>query len=114
MSAESIEERHYTGELVKAIDVRDEQKMWQHPWQFSHRVNLHEKLKALATAEDKGAVGTPAKLHTSSKVVSLDPAKGEVQLADGTTVTGDVILGADGIYVSSNGDTRCTSRTEKD
>lgn len=73
-------------------------KAWQHPWMFSHRINLHEKLKSLVIEE--GGVGAPVKLHTSSKIVSLDPEKGEVQLADGTTVVGDVILGADGIYVS--------------
>lgn len=98
VNAEHIQERRHTGELVMDVDVSDSDKMWQHPWQFSHRVKLHEKLKSLAIEED--GVGTPVKLHNSSKIVNLDPAKGEVQLADGTTVTGDVVLGADGIYVS--------------
>lgn len=100
-----IQERMAHGSVIKAIDCTESNKMWQHPWLLSHRVSLHEKLKSLATSE-KG-VGPPVKLHTSSKVVRMDPEKGEIELADGTTVTGDVILGADGIYVSQ---TRPTGR----
>lgn len=99
VDAERFQERQPTGEIVMDLDNREPNKQWQHPWQFCHRVSLHEKLKALAVEE--GGVGTPVKLHTASKIVKLDPAKGEVQLGDGTTVTGDLVLGADGIYVSS-------------
>lgn len=93
-----MEERSEKGEKLKDMDLRGMNAQWQHPWHLSHRVNLHEKLKTVATGEE--GVGTPAKLHTSSKIVSVDAEKGQVSLADGTTVTGDVILGADGIYVS--------------
>lgn len=99
-----IQERKANGSLIKVVDCTEANKMWQHPWLLSHRVSLHEKLKSLATSE-KGS-GTPAKLHTSSKVVRLDPEKGEIELGDGTTATGDVILGADGIYVSQTKRTR--------
>lgn len=93
-----MEERSEKGDKLKDMDLRGMNAQWQHPWHLSHRINLHEKLKTIATAED--GVGTPARLHTSSKIVSVDAEKGQVSLADGTTVTGDVILGADGIYVS--------------
>ncbi|ROV99928.1 hypothetical protein VMCG_06182 [Cytospora schulzeri] len=93
-----VQERSIEGPLIKDMDCRTMKKMWQHPWLLSHRVGLHESLKKLATNED--GAGPPAKLRTSSKVVSLDPEKGQVTLADGTIETGDVILGADGIYVS--------------
>lgn len=93
-----MEERSEKGDKLKDMDLRGMNAQWQHPWHLSHRINLHEKLKTIATAED--GAGTPAKLHTSSKIVSVDAEKGQVSLADGTTVTGDVILGADGIYVS--------------
>lgn len=93
-----MEERSEKGEKLKDMDLRGMNAQWQHPWHLSHRINLHEKLKTVATGEE--GVGTPAKLHTSSKIVSVDAEKGQVSLADGTTVTGDVILGADGIYVS--------------
>lgn len=93
-----MEERTEKGETVKDLDLRGMNAQWQHPWHLSHRINLHEKLKTVATAED--GVGSPARLHTSSRIVSVDAEKGQVSLADGTTVAGDVILGADGIYVS--------------
>lgn len=92
-----IQERLSPGSIMKDVDCTVPNKQWQHSWLLSHRVNLHEKLKSLATSED--GAGPPAKLHTSSKVASLDPEKGEIKLVDGTTVAGDVVLGADGIYV---------------
>lgn len=93
-----IQERDEKGVIIVDKDTRKMGYQWQHPWLLSHRVKLHEKLKELVAAED--GVGSPAKLQTSSKVVSLNPEKGQVTLADGTTVSGDVVLGADGIYVS--------------
>jgi 2-polyprenyl-6-methoxyphenol hydroxylase-like FAD-dependent oxidoreductase len=37
-------------------------------------------------------------LHTSSRVVDIDPASAQIKLADGTTIEGDVVLGADGVH----------------
>lgn len=93
-----IQERLSPGSIMKDVNCTIPNKQWQHSWLLSHRVNLHEKLKSLATSED--GAGPPARLHTSAKVASLDPEEGEITLADGTTVVGDVVLGADGIYVS--------------
>lgn len=93
-----LQEYDASGATIKDIDLRVLNRQWQHPWLLSHRVNLHEALKTLATSED--GYGPPAKLQTSSKVVALDPEQGQVTLADGTTVTGNVVIGADGIYVS--------------
>lgn len=93
-----LHERDENGVLLNSKDLGQSNSQWQHPWLLSHRVALHETLKTLATAEE--GAGPPAKLQTSSKVIGLDPERGEVTLADGTTATGDVVLGADGIYVS--------------
>lgn len=98
MRLDRIQERTNAGHILKDIDSSRPNKQWQHPWLLSHRVNLHEKLKTLVTAKE--GPGPPAKLQTSSKIVSLDPERGQVELADGTTIVGDVVLGADGIYVS--------------
>lgn len=87
-----------TGGLLKRIDLTIPNKMWQHPWQLVHRVVLHERLKKVAMAQD--APGTPATLHTSSKVLSVDASACQISLGDGRTVQADLILGADGIYVS--------------
>lgn len=83
--------------MIKEIDLTIPNKMWQHPWQLVHRVALHDKLKAVATAKD--APGTPANLYTSSKVANVDPDAGTLAFADGSTRTADLIIGADGIYV---------------
>lgn len=81
------------------VDVRKSQGQWQHPWQLVHRAYLHSEIRKVATGEDDG-VSPPAKVHVGSKVVGANPEKGELHLEDGTTVQADVILGADGIYVS--------------
>ncbi|KAK8139745.1 salicylate hydroxylase [Apiospora sp. TS-2023a] len=85
-----------TGGMIKEIDLTMPNKMWQHPWQLVHRVALHDKLKAVATAKD--APGTPATLYTSTKVANIDPDAGRLTFADGSTRTADLIIGADGIY----------------
>jgi 2-polyprenyl-6-methoxyphenol hydroxylase-like FAD-dependent oxidoreductase len=62
---------------------------------LAHRVRLHEELKRQATsAEGKG---TPAVLKTSSCVASVDPDTGTVTLEDGSSFSGDLVLGADGV-----------------
>jgi flavin-dependent dehydrogenase len=68
-------------------------KLWQHPWQLVQRARLHEALKKTATS--LGAV-----LYTSSKVLEVDPETATLMLEDGKEINVDVIVGADGIYVS--------------
>ena len=65
---------------------------------LSHRVRLHEELKRLATATERA--GTPAILKTSSPVIDVDPSTATVKFEDGTSVSGDLVLGADGVSVS--------------
>ncbi|CCC08069.1 hypothetical protein SMACR_01631 [Sordaria macrospora] len=84
------------GQIVKDIDLREPNKRWQHPWHLVHRVNLHERLKKLATLGE--GEGIPAKLHISSKVTDVDTSQGFITLANGERVSADVIIGADGIY----------------
>lgn len=51
-------------------------------------------------ATGKDGTGKPCNLRLSSKVVSVDPASGTVTLVTGETISGDVVLGADGVHVS--------------
>jgi 2-polyprenyl-6-methoxyphenol hydroxylase-like FAD-dependent oxidoreductase len=67
---------------------------------LSHRVGLHEELKRLAVSSE--GAGTPAILKTSSPVVDVDPATATVKFEDGTSISGDLVLGADGVSVSSD------------
>jgi salicylate hydroxylase len=60
-----------------------------------HRKDIHDTLKEHATRSD--GFGEPAEIRTSSSVVACDPDAGTVTLEDGSTLKGDVIIGADGI-----------------
>ncbi|KAH7170583.1 hypothetical protein EDB81DRAFT_941469 [Dactylonectria macrodidyma] len=92
-------EFQHSGAVIKKMDLTGPNKQWQHPWQLVHRVGLHDALKKAAT--DTNGPGKAAVLKTASKVEDVDPAKGTITLADGTTVEADLILGADGIYSRS-------------
>jgi 2-polyprenyl-6-methoxyphenol hydroxylase-like FAD-dependent oxidoreductase len=63
------------------------------PWQLVHRARLHEALK-------KTAISFGAVLNTSSKVIQVDPDAATLELADRREIKADLIIGADGIYVS--------------
>lgn len=63
-----------------------------------HRVRLHNELKRVATGSE--GVGPPAILHKSSKVTAVDPDAATITLENGSSYSGDLILGADGISVS--------------
>ena len=66
-------------------------------WVLCHRVRLHNALKEVAMFAD--GIGPPAVLHTSSKVVGVDPDTATVILEDGRRFSGDIVIGADGISV---------------
>lgn len=84
------------GQLKRDLDLREENKMWQHPWLLAHRVHLHEALKTAATSP-KGK-GTPVELLTGRQVVAVDEYQARVTLASGEVVQGDVVVGADGVH----------------
>lgn len=67
------------------------------PWQLSHRIDLHEALKAKATSLH--GPGVPVTIHLRSKVIDCDPARPSLTLADGSQVQGDLLIGADGVHV---------------
>jgi 2-polyprenyl-6-methoxyphenol hydroxylase-like FAD-dependent oxidoreductase len=69
--------------------------LWQ-PWLLAHRVHLHDALKKKATCAE--GPGSPAELHTSSRVVDVDVAAATVILESGQTVQGDLVIGADGVH----------------
>jgi 2-polyprenyl-6-methoxyphenol hydroxylase-like FAD-dependent oxidoreductase len=87
------------GVETRRVDLTEQNKMWQHPWMLVHRVRLHDRLKLVATGE-KGE-GKPAELHLSSRVMEVNPETATLVLETGDRIQADVILGADGIYVSS-------------
>ncbi|RDW67481.1 uncharacterized protein DSM5745_09347 [Aspergillus mulundensis] len=67
----------------KALGIRE-------PWLLSHRVDLHNALRAAAARE--------VEIRLSSRVASVDAEAGVVTLEDGSVYTGDLVIGADGMH----------------
>jgi len=78
------------------MDTSKAAKMWQHPWHLVHRAHLHTALKGMATGA--AGKGPPAKLHVASRVQQVDAGTASLTLEDGSTVQGDLIIGADGVH----------------
>lgn len=75
--------------------VFDARKMFGAPSILVKRSALAVELTRLST--DPSLPGTPATIVRGRKVTHIDVVKGTATLADGTTFTADVIVGADGI-----------------
>lgn len=86
----------HAGKQISSIDTTKTAGMWQHPWLLAHRVKLHDALKEAAISTS--TPGEPAVLHLASPVAEIDPATATVHLKDGTSVSADVVLGADGVH----------------
>lgn len=84
------------GARTKVTDLAERSKIWQHPWQLSHRVHLHEALKQTALSEH--GIGKPAILHTTSRVTNVNTESATITLECGQAIKADLVLGADGIY----------------
>jgi len=87
------------GQIRRDVPLSTANKRWQHPWHLVHRASLHDRLKHLATSER--GTGPPAVLNASSKVVKVEPEQGIIMLANGAEISADVVIGSDGIYVST-------------
>ncbi|KAL5351159.1 hypothetical protein ACLOAV_003010 [Pseudogymnoascus australis] len=93
---EWVSEYRPNGELVFQKDVRPLSFVFPYPWQLIHRVDLHNALKNLAVSPE--GKGRPAVLNLRSKVVSVDIDTPSLTLEDGSTHTGDLLIGADGVH----------------
>lgn len=63
-----------------------------------HRAHLHQSLKDAMLSEE--GPGSPAEMHLACRIVALDTEKATLSLEDGRQFSGDLIVGADGVYVS--------------
>ena len=61
-----------------------------------HRAHLHEHLKKTALSSE--GTGPPAQLHKATRIERVDAENAAIVLADGTTIQGDVLVGADGVH----------------
>ncbi|KAL2856825.1 hypothetical protein BJX68DRAFT_263357 [Aspergillus pseudodeflectus] len=84
-----------SGELVNEVPLTTRTEYGANRIMY-HRMDLHDALKKAALSTDRD--GDPVEIRVSSRVVACDPVKGTVELADGSLVEGDIIVGADGIH----------------
>lgn len=84
------------GSTVFSNSLKEVNKMWQHPWHLIHRVHLHRAIKDMATRTD--GPGKPVQLHVSSGVEKVDAQRATVTTRDGSTHSGDLVIGADGVH----------------
>ncbi|MBX3552811.1 MAG: FAD-dependent monooxygenase [Pseudolabrys sp.] len=79
----------YTGELKRELPMPD--ALYGAPYLCMHRAELHD---ALASALP------PEIIHLGKQLTGLDQKSGQVTLsfADGTKVTADAVIGADGVH----------------
>ncbi|KAL6703435.1 hypothetical protein ACN47E_009694 [Coniothyrium glycines] len=80
-----------TKKLQDQLGVKEE-------WLLVHRVDLHDALKAHA---ERGFEGRKPSIHLSTPVKSVDAEKGVVYLENGSEMTADLIVGADGVHSAS-------------
>ena len=66
------------------------------PYLLSHRVDLHEALREMATSAT--GPGKPAQIINGAHIISYDAEAGSVTLADGSILSADLIVAADGVH----------------
>ncbi|KAL5042050.1 hypothetical protein BDW71DRAFT_200905 [Aspergillus fruticulosus] len=64
-------------------------------WLLTHRVDLHNALRAAAA---KKVNGREVQVRLCSRVASVDAEAGVVTLEDGSVYSGDLVVGADGMH----------------
>lgn len=80
-----------------SIDFTKIADLFQHPDVFCRRVAIHNSLKRAAISPQ--GEGPPVNLRTSSRVIDVDVHSSTLILENGSQVSGDCIIGADGVKV---------------
>lgn len=68
-------------------------------WMLAHRVRVHDALNEAAL--DPDGQGKPCVLNLATAVESVDPETATIVFKDGSTVSSDVVVGADGVHSSA-------------
>ncbi|KPI36528.1 3-hydroxybenzoate 6-hydroxylase 1 [Cyphellophora attinorum] len=87
--------------VVRVTDNAKDSVRWQNPWLQAHRAHLHTQLREAATSPARS--GIPVKIQTASSVVLADSESATVTLADETTHSADLVIGADGVHSRTRG-----------
>lgn len=82
-----------SGEMLARSEFANK---FKHRYCLVHRAHLHAVLKDLALSE--AGHGPPVRLQVSSRVKLADSEHGTITLEDGSSLQGDVLIGADGVH----------------
>jgi salicylate hydroxylase len=89
--------------LVRSNTSNDEDQvlmMWQEYFNF-HRIDMHNVLLDTVKAESSKEKGPQGRIVVNHKALEVDAEKEFVRFENGSTTTGDLVIAADGIRVSS-------------
>lgn len=106
VDCEFVSEGLPNGDTKFRRDLRGLRHAFAYPWQLIHRIDMHNAMKLIATGEGKGK---PVVIHLQSRIKEVDVEKSTITLNDGSVVSGDLILGADGVHVSSPESSKSTN-----
>lgn len=84
-----------SGKNLQMVDMSAFSRAAGADWIFQHRVDLWTEFYHLATApsDELSISGSPAKVITNAEVVNVNVDSGDVELADGTVLQSDLIVG---------------------
>lgn len=89
-----------SGEAINDYDLSDYKEKWGYEYYMFHRQDMHKTL--LETACGERGEGPPAQLFVNHKAAEIDAEAGTITFENGKTITVDLIVGADGVRVSSH------------
>lgn len=84
-----------SGQVTSTYDLGDYRARFGTDYNNFHRIDIHNLLKQ--TAIQEVGKGSPCKLQTWHKAVEIDPEVGSILFENGSKVTADAVICADGI-----------------
>ncbi|KAL4747963.1 hypothetical protein BDW72DRAFT_162475 [Aspergillus terricola var. indicus] len=85
---------NFVSTTAAAKDYQEHLKISE-AWLLTHRVDLHNAMRAAATKEVNGR---RVQIRLSSRIMTVDAEAGAVTLDDGSVYTADLVIGADGMH----------------
>lgn len=86
-----------SGKFLGRQDLSITAGLWQHSGILCRRYEIHNALKSAAVATE--GAGPPVSLNLNARVIDVIPESATVVFRDGSTIAGDLVIGADGIKV---------------
>lgn len=86
-----------SGKFLGRQDLSITAGLWQHSGILCRRYEIHNALKSAAVATE--GTGPPVKLNLIARVSEVIPETATLVFRDGSTMEGDLVIGADGIKV---------------